>query len=83
MESDDKEKNATILSNIAQCYIKLHLYEDALEYSNKALRVIFFHNISLLRKARALTYLFRFDEAIEILKTIVNDYPHERENFMR
>ena len=58
----------TLLSNISQCYIKLYMYEDALEYSEKALDIRGNHSKSLYRKAISLAYLFRFDESRLVLK---------------
>ena len=48
--------------------MNLNMYEDALEYCDKALSIDENHTISSYRKAKSLAFLFRFDESIQILK---------------
>jgi len=43
------------------------MYEHALHYSNKALKIDPGHSKSLYRKAKALGFLFKFEESIKIL----------------
>jgi len=53
---------------MCQCYLNLSLYEDALAYANKALEIDPAHYYSLFRKARALCFLFEFEESIKLFK---------------
>ena len=60
----------TLQSNIAQCYINLAMFEDALQYSNLALETDPDHSKSLYRKAKSLAYLLEFEESSTIFKQI-------------
>ena len=46
----------------------LELYEDALEFAEKALMLQQNHQKSLFRKGKALMFLFEFEKAEEIFK---------------
>ena len=50
------------------CYFNLSLYEDSIEYSNKALDIDKNHIKSLLIKAKSLAYLYEFDQALAIFE---------------
>ena len=43
-----------LLTNIAQCYFNLRLYEDAIEFSNQALEVEKDHKMASYYKAKSL-----------------------------
>lgn len=57
---------------IAQCYTNLSMYEDALQYSCKALKLDPKHFCSIFIKAESLAFLHRFDESIKIFKETLN-----------
>jgi len=58
-----------ILADIAKCYINLHMYEDSLEYANKAIK---WHagKIPIYYKAVSLAHLHSFEESIETFNSI-------------
>ena len=68
-QTDDKLM-VVLLSNLAQCYIKLEMNEDALEYIQQALDIDSGHVKTLYRKAKALANLFNFDESSKIFKKL-------------
>ena len=45
----------------------MNMYEDAIEFCDFALGIDKDHTKTLFRKARCLSYLFRFGDSIEIL----------------
>lgn len=65
-DKPDDKLQIIILSNIAQCCISQELFEDALEFANKALTVDEGHVKTLFRKAKSLAQLHQYDESIEI-----------------
>ena len=68
-KSDDPKKrlmfeelSVSFLSNIAKCYMNLQLYENSLDYSNKALELgTNFTTRPLYYKAASLAHLMEFD----------------------
>ena len=54
------------------------MYEDALEYANKALEINPKHSKAKFRKGKALSFLFNFQESIEIFETL--GFKNEVEN---
>ena len=63
---EDEKQRIVILSNMAQCYINLGLFEDALKLCNIALKLNPDHPKTLYRKGRCLAYLFEFQQSIAI-----------------
>ena len=63
----DKILRVQNLSNLAQCYLCLDMYEDALDHCNFALRIDPEFMKAKFRKARALMRLFRFEESLKVL----------------
>ena len=59
-----------LLQKIAQCYIELHLYEDALTYCDQALSAQPDNVEMSLRKVEALAYLCEFEKSKEILESL-------------
>jgi lipoprotein NlpI len=55
------------LSKIAEGFMRMNMYEDSLEFCNKALEVDPNHNKSTMNKTISLTYLFEFEHAKMIL----------------
>lgn len=51
----------TIYSNIANCYVNLELFEDAIEICEKILTIENNHAKAQYRKAKALAGLYEFD----------------------
>ena len=66
----DHPLTLAIHSNLAQCYLNLEMYEDALYSANAALHYDRDHSKTLFRKAKALAFLFYFREAIYILNKL-------------
>lgn len=68
----------TILSNQAECYLRLKKYEDAIIQATKALQLDRRHNKSLLRRAKATIDMFTNGEttdvfgALEDLQTLID-----------
>ena len=60
--TNEKEK-VKVLSNIAQCCINLRLYEDAVSVCDVALKLDKYHLKTVYRKAKALAYLFDFEQS--------------------
>ena len=58
------------MSNLAQCYINLGLYEDALRYANNALNFDLHHSKTWYRKAKCLAFLSQFGESINIFRKL-------------
>ena len=48
---------ATLMSNMVQCYLKLELYEHALQFANETLSLLPNHKKAKFRKAKALAFL--------------------------
>ena len=69
---DVQKTSLTLYSNICQSYLELELYEDALEFADKALMLQENLQENLFRKGKALIFLFEFQKAEEIFKKIGN-----------
>jgi tetratricopeptide (TPR) repeat protein len=63
---DDKTLKITTLANIAQVYLNLGMFEDALEYCDEATKLDPYHFRAHYRKARALAFLDEFDHSEQI-----------------
>jgi energy-converting hydrogenase A subunit M len=48
---------------MAQCYLNMRLFEDAVIYCDKALKIDKDHMKSLFRKAKAFVFMYDFYEA--------------------
>ena len=55
-----------IRSNLAQCYLNMEHYEDAIEQTDRALLIDPSHKIVLMWKAKALRGIYKFEESIEL-----------------
>ena len=70
MAVEDTALTVTIMSNMIQCYIKLDLYEDALEFSDTVLGLDPKHKKALYRKGKALAQLGRFGESLDVFEKL-------------
>ena len=61
-------KYVEILSNIAQCYLSLSMYEDAFDWCNLALKVDINHKKTLFRCAKASSYMHKFTVSCGVFK---------------
>ena len=68
----DKKLTITVLSNMAQCFLNLELYEDTLVFSEEVLKLDKIHVKALFRKAKALSFLFKFDESIRLFEKLAS-----------
>ena len=59
--NSDPEEEIHVLSDAAECFLQINLYEDGLEFSNFALDINPLDIKALLLKAKCLAYLFEFD----------------------
>ena len=60
-----EELGVSFYSNIAKCYMNLQLYENSLEYTNKAIDLgTNYTTRPLYYKAISLAHLMEFDEAL-------------------
>ena len=57
-----------MLSKMAQSYLNLRLYEDALDHCNLALEIDKDEEEVKYIKAKVLSYLFKFKESIKLFK---------------
>ena len=58
------------MANLAQCHLKLCLYEDTITYCDYALQIDKFHQKSIYKKATSLAQLFKFKESRELFSKI-------------
>eukprot|EP00917_Polyrhabdina_sp_WS-2016_P021931 GHVP01047507.1.p1 GENE.GHVP01047507.1~~GHVP01047507.1.p1 ORF type:complete len:994 (-),score=185.59 GHVP01047507.1:122-3103(-) len=70
-EPKDTQKNLTTLNaNLAQCYLKVGNFFDAISYADEALAADSAHQKARFRKAKALFELHRHKEAMEDAKKV-------------
>ena len=69
MSSSGNEKGQLELS-LAKCYMRLIMYEDALDWANSAIVSLGTHDYILSIRAKALAYLWRFDSSKKVIERI-------------
>ena len=69
----------TVFSNLAESYIQLNRYEEAIEMCREALALQPNHVKSILRLANAFTYLNRFEEAEKMFQRTLQLQPDQKE----
>lgn len=74
LESDgcDQILKGAVLSNLSQSFLNLGLFEDSLYYAEEALKVTENDDRSLVRKAKSLAYLLKFDQSFAVLDKVSN-----------
>lgn len=63
-----EQPNHVYFANRANCYLELEDYEECINDCNKAISIDASYPKSYFRKAKALMYVERLDEAIETIK---------------
>ena len=69
-KTSDNHLKMILFSNIAQNYLELSMYEDALENAEEALKIQKDFRKSLYRKATALAFLFEFESSYSLFKQL-------------